>query len=124
MASKAPSVAAVEIDEGTFKYVLIRVEGAPSNIDGDENVTYIVRGNTRGEYHADIYEEFEEKFVKVSKLRTKCVGGGRIKHSAARKHILVYGYSQGFGRADHFTTCKVLKTKYPDYNIEWNNEGY
>jgi len=124
MAAESVSVPAVDIDSGTFKYVLIEVTGAPANTDASNKCMYLVRGNTRGEYHADIFEDFESEFYKSSKLRAVCVGGGRIKHTPAKKHIVVYGYSQGFGRADHSVTCKVLKTKYPDYNIEWNNEGY
>jgi len=124
MASESISVPAVDIDDGTFKYVLIELQGAPANTDTSDKCMYLVRGNARGAYHADIFEEFEEGFYKTSKLRAKCVGGGRIKHTPSKKHIVVYGYSQGFGRADHSITCKVLKTKYPDYTIEWNNEGY
>jgi len=124
MASIDPSIPAVEIDDGTFKYVLIKVVGAPANVESRENCMFLVRGYIRGSYHADIFEEFEESFRKKSKLQAKCVGGGRIKHNSTQKHIVVYGYSQGFGRADHSITCKVLRTKYPDYTIEWNNEGY
>jgi len=124
MASALVTVPAVDIDEGTFKYVLIKVNGAPANTDASNKCMYLVRGNARGAYHADIFEEFEEEFYKSSKLRAECVGGGRIRHTPAKKHIVVYGYSQGYGRADHSLTCKVLKTKYPNYDIEWNNEGY
>jgi len=124
MASVDPSVSAVEIDEGVFKYVLIQVIGASANVDSKENCMFLVRGNMRGAYHADIYEEFEQIFRKKSKLKTRCVGGGRIKHIVAQRHIVVYGYSQGYGQADHSITCKVLRTKYPDYTIEWNNDGY
>ncbi|XP_073968903.1 uncharacterized protein isoform X3 [Rhodnius prolixus] len=46
------SVPDVEIDpEGTFKYVLIRVY-APQTKDGNEPSKMIVRGNSRGPYHA------------------------------------------------------------------------
>ena len=32
--------------------------------------------------------------VQALGLDSECVGGGRIKHDAAAKKILVYGYSQ------------------------------
>jgi phosphohistidine phosphatase len=31
---------------------------------------------------------------------------------------------QGFGKADHEVTVGLLKNKYPDYSISWNDEGY
>ena len=30
----------------------------------------------------------------------------------------------GFGRADHTKTVDVLTQRYPDYKIEWSNDGY
>ena len=40
------------------------------------------------------------------------------------KHLKVYGYSMGFGKANHVRSVEILKTKYPDYKIEWSDEGY
>jgi phosphohistidine phosphatase len=31
---------------------------------------------------------------------------------------------QGFGKADHEVTVGLLKKKYPDYSVSWNDEGY
>ena len=43
----------VEIDStGRFKYILIKLTQ-----DGDSK--YVVRGTIRGEYHADILDEFQ-----------------------------------------------------------------
>uniref|UniRef100_A0A023F860 Sex-regulated protein janus-A n=1 Tax=Triatoma infestans TaxID=30076 RepID=A0A023F860_TRIIF len=117
------SVPDVEIDpEGTFKYVLIRVY-APQTKDGNEPSKMIVRGNARGPYHADIYDETVQKLTKL-KLDTECVGGGRIQHSPQDKCIKVYGYSQGFGKADHELTASLLKIAYPEYNVTWSDDGY
>jgi hypothetical protein len=41
----------------------------------------------------DIYDKTLEA-VQALGLDSECVGGGRIKHDAATKKILVYGYSQ------------------------------
>jgi hypothetical protein len=30
----------------------------------------------------------------------------------------------GFGKADHARTVEKIKVKYPDYRIEWSDEGY
>ncbi len=48
----------------------------------------------------------------------------RIIHKPAEKYIKVYGYSMGFGKADHARTVEKIKVKYPDYRIEWSDEGY
>ena len=53
------------------------------------------------------------------------MGGGRILHKPETKSILIYGYSQGFGKADHTIAHKLIKEKYPQYNdIQWSDEGY
>ncbi|XP_012288283.1 14 kDa phosphohistidine phosphatase-like [Orussus abietinus] len=73
----------------------------------------------------DIYDEVGEQLKKFgSGLDTECLGGGRIDHDAAKKNIKVYGYSQGFGKADHRVSVGLLKKKYPDYEITWSDEGY
>jgi phosphohistidine phosphatase len=77
----------VEIDsEGRFKYIQIRLRLG-------EEEKYVVRGNKRGEYHADILDEFE-KSLKNKEIRVDCVGGGRIYHEPVKTDIFVYGYSQ------------------------------
>ncbi|NWU98273.1 PHP14 phosphatase, partial [Upupa epops] len=45
-------------------------------------------------------------------------------HRPQERRIHVYGYSVGFGRADHVVTTEKLKAMYPDYEITWANEGY
>lgn len=113
----------VEIDdEGTFKYVLIRVY-APQTPDGSEPSKMVVRGNRRGAYHADIYDETVQRLTHL-RLDSECIGGGRIRHEPQQKKIKVYGYSQGFGKADHEISVAILKEVYPDYEITWTDEGY
>jgi len=116
------AVTDVEIDDdGVFKYVLILVADAK-----DESVQkLVVRGNAESEYHADIYEPFCQKTEGPLGMDCQCRGGGRINHNAAEKKILVYGYSMGYGKADHTKAVELLKKKYPNYNsITFSNEGY
>ena len=115
---------AADIDaDGKFKYVQVRVR------DG-ERERYLVRGYSWAAFHADIFDHVEEKELKPLKkqqpgLSWSCPGGGRIRHNARDKTILIYGYSQGFGRPDHSISCDLLKQRYADYaSIEWSNEGY
>ena len=93
---------------------------------------------------ADILDRVSAKFCELE-LDYDCLGGGRIDHKKDEKSILVYGYSmvsemlhsyngvlvfatlqQGFGRADHSETVKLLKERYPEYGdqITFRNEGY
>ncbi|KAF7996165.1 hypothetical protein HCN44_011496 [Aphidius gifuensis] len=74
---------------------------------------------------ADIYEEINKELKKYGPgLDTECVGGGRINHNSAKQAIKVYGYSQGFGKADHQVSVGLLKQKYPNYVITWSDDGY
>lgn len=113
---------AVIIDQGVFKYVLIEVTAEDES--GQEVTRHLVRGFRAAEYHADIYEP-EEESVRAQGLDAQCLGGGRIQHDPDRKYIKVYGYSLGFGRANHARVVEILKTAYPqDYTFEWSDEGY
>lgn len=114
---------------GVFKYIQIYVKESLSN-----EAKYVVRGYLKHAYHADIYATFNcINFINKAELaelklnntvESECVGGGRINIDQNKKTILVYGYSQGFGRCDHSKSCDIIKESYPDYKIDWTNEGY
>ncbi|GIX96955.1 hypothetical protein CEXT_617441 [Caerostris extrusa] len=88
MEEKLQSVESVAIDEGTFKYILVKVYDP----DNEESIyKYIVRGVASAEYHGDIYEVTTPDIEKLG-LECECVGGGRIKHDPAAKTIHVYGH--------------------------------
>lgn len=72
----------------------------------------------------DAADIFDVVAPQDSKFKYECVGGGRIQHSSEKKTIHVYGYSQGFGQADHKISCDLISKKYPDYKVTWSNEGY
>lgn len=110
----------VDIDsEGKFKYILIKV----TDPDVKEE-KFIVRGYKSCSYHDDILSLVEPSIRKHGCTAT-CVGGGRIRHDPKVKSLFIYGYSQGYGRADHTISQKLLKEKFPDYHdISWSNEGY
>ncbi|RNA41290.1 14 kDa phosphohistidine phosphatase-like [Brachionus plicatilis] len=112
------NIANVDIDEsGRFKYILIKVKSS-------ENEKYVVRGYAWAEFHADILDEFE-KANRDRRVAIECVGGGRILHEPEKKSILVYGYSLGFGLADHKISVELLKEKFADYNsITFSNDEW
>nr|CAH0105407.1 unnamed protein product [Daphnia galeata] len=121
--AKLDAIPAVDIDSGRFKYVLIRVDMQDAETKQEYNKV-IVRGYNWAAFHADIYDKCQEE-LEAAGFDTECLGGGRILHDPSKRSITVYGYSQGFGLADHAVTTELLKTRYPDYeSITWTNEGY
>ncbi|NXG15072.1 PHP14 phosphatase, partial [Grallaria varia] len=72
---------------------------------------------------ADLFERTAEELARHG-LSCECLGGGRLAHRPEERKIHVYGYSVGFGRADHAVTTEKLKAEYPDYKITWADEGY
>ncbi|KAH8417538.1 hypothetical protein KR222_001660, partial [Zaprionus bogoriensis] len=118
--AKVPSV---DIDDkGIFKYILIKVCG-DEIADGSEPSKNIVRGYADCTWHADIYDRVQAT-CKKDGLDTECLGGGRIEHNPDKKYLKVYGYSQGFGKADHAESRRILQAKFKDYEIEITDEGY
>ncbi|XP_058614818.1 14 kDa phosphohistidine phosphatase [Onychostoma macrolepis] len=113
-------ISEVDLDpNGVFKYVLIRVHSKD-----DESYVDIVRGYAWAEYHADIYDRVAGELERGGGVDCECLGGGRIKHDSAAKKIHVYGYSMGFGKANHSVSTEKIKTHYPDYEVTWADEGY
>ncbi|XP_015433660.1 PREDICTED: sex-regulated protein janus-A-like [Dufourea novaeangliae] len=120
MSQSLDKVPDVDIDgHGRFKYILINVQDESSNASKS-----IVRGYARAQWHADIFDRTTEQLQPYPSLRAKCLGGGRIEHDPDEKTIKVYGYSQGFGKADHEVSVNLLKKKYSDYKITCSDEGY
>ncbi|XP_076454616.1 14 kDa phosphohistidine phosphatase-like [Babylonia areolata] len=118
--SKLGGVSNAEIDaSGRFKYILIKVYDK----DVDEDYKYIVRGTVKAPYHADIYDMVVDG-IESRGLDCEVLGGGRIEHNPSAKQIQIYGYSVGYGKADHAITQAVLENHFPGYTITWSDEGY
>ncbi|XP_017953686.1 sex-regulated protein janus-A [Drosophila navojoa] len=123
MANRAfDSIPLVDVDKkGIFKYVLIKIYGNEDCAETSEKL--VVRGYSDCQFHSDIYERMME-ICKKNGLDSECLGGGRIEHDPEKKYMKVYGFSQGFGKADHVESKRILQTKYKDYEIETTDEGY
>lgn len=126
---KLDKIQAADIDSGgRFKYILIKVYVVtfePPVSAAKEKFKYVVRGYGDCPFHGDIYDRFVESLNKLEEgaYDTECVGGGRIAHEP--KKITIFGYSQGYGQADHSISADILKKHFPsDYTITWNNDGY
>ena len=106
---------------GVFKYIQIRVY----SFQEPKQEKVVIRGWRDCDYHADILKKFnQEELPDTENYSAECPGGGRIRHDPQKKEILIYGYSQGFGRADHALTHDMISQAYPEYKVDWNNEGY
>ena len=53
-------------------------------------------------------------------------GGGRISLHSTEQKIHVYGYSYGFGQANHEEATDIIRndSRYLQYHITWSNDGY
>ncbi|KAF3820901.1 hypothetical protein GH733_011054 [Mirounga leonina] len=142
-AADLAQIADVDIDsDGVFKYVLIRVHSAPPSEAPAGESKEIVRGYKWAEYHGeggaggrfrggaegrggvtDIYDKVSGEMQKKG-YSCECLGGGRISHQSQDKKIHVYGYSMGYGRAQHSVSTEKIKAVYPDYEVTWADDGY
>ncbi|XP_066111789.1 14 kDa phosphohistidine phosphatase isoform X1 [Saccopteryx bilineata] len=71
----------------------------------------------------DIYDKVSGEMQKKG-YDCECLGGGRISHQSQDKKIHVYGYSMGYGRAQHSVSTEKIKARYPDYEVTWADDGY
>jgi phosphohistidine phosphatase len=111
----------VSIDSGTHKYVLISAV-LPG---GKERQNYVV--SRRGaEYHRNVAEPFVEALERNGYSSIRICGGGRIARNDSMKTMSIYGYSYGFGLADHALSMSVVEKdeRFKDYQITWSNDGY
>uniref|UniRef100_A0A3Q2PM34 14 kDa phosphohistidine phosphatase n=1 Tax=Fundulus heteroclitus TaxID=8078 RepID=A0A3Q2PM34_FUNHE len=101
-----------------FNNVMVRKE------DWIDVVQYLCSAESPSLVSGDIYDKVSAELEGGGLLDCECIGGGRIKHEPDVKKIHVYGYSIGYGRANHAVTTEKLKDQYPDYQVTWDNEGY
>ena len=118
-------IAQCKIDEeGVYKYIQIEC----INKDNKEDKKLIIRGDAYCSYHKDIFRKFltdimnsNDKDLKEN-YEYECIGGGRIEFKP--DSILIYGYSSGYGQADHSKTKEIVQKFFPTYNVETSDEGY
>ncbi len=96
--------------------------------ESQETKTF-VRGYKKCGFHQDILNHFTLRELRqIQDLRKNwtilCVGGGRIDNSLEKKHMKIYGYSKGYGLADHSLTLKMMKEVLLEYTYEISNDGY
>uniref|UniRef100_V5H7A9 Uncharacterized protein n=1 Tax=Ixodes ricinus TaxID=34613 RepID=V5H7A9_IXORI len=121
-AASFESIPTVKLDNGAFQSTF---SSKVHDKNDDSRTKLIVRGSAGAAYHSDIFDSESAKIEAIEGLELECLGGGRIIHNPDRKEIKVFGYSQGYGQADHSKTVEILKNFYPNYDsITFSNEGY
>ena len=112
----------VEIAPGAHKYVLISAH-APT--DPPEKRWFVVSKHG-AQYHANAAEPFVDRLEGAGYCDIRVTGGGRINYQPDERIINIFGYSYGFGLADHKLSKKVVEEdgRWVGYAVEWSNEGY
>jgi phosphohistidine phosphatase len=112
----------VAIDEGTFKYVLLRITDTSSNA-----TALIVRGDARAPYHNDILQRAKREVGAVwPGVAVEPVGGGRMEHIMSEhvQRVSVYGYSAAYGQAPHEVTAALVRKWLPWHEVLVSYDGY
>jgi hypothetical protein len=113
----------VDIDQGQFKYVLLRLTDPRDS----SRSKLLVRGHAAAAYHNHILQHTKAEVQQLAPeghLDVQVLGGGRIEHLMEQRVIRVYGYSAAFGPAVHEVAAGLLKKCYPFHDVAWSYEGY
>jgi phosphohistidine phosphatase len=115
-------VPSVQVAEGTHKYVLIRAT-APIGVADEQ---YFVTSQHGAAYHRDAAEPLIEQLEYEGYDRIDVTGGGRIRFDSAAKTMHIYGFSYGFGLADHAISRRVVldDPRYKEFDVTTSDEGY
>lgn len=123
---KYDDIPTVSIDNGAYKYVLISAV-PPSPTHSSSNLPKLFVYSKRGaKYHVNVAEYLIPQLESSGYTNIQVKGGGRILRDDVDKKIHIFGYSYGFGMADHAKSKEVVErcTKYEGYDITWSNDGY
>ena len=107
----------VVIDDGSHKYVLIsaRTEG---------QTKMLVRMTAGAPYHADVAKPYVNA-LRAAGVDADVPGGGRIAHDPVAKTINIFGFSYGFGKANHAISADICRAHFGnEYTVTWSDEGY
>ena len=111
----------VRIAEGAHKYVLITA------LLPDKNQRqHFVTSKKHASYHRNAAEPFVYELEQKGYRSISILGGGRITLDKEKNTIFIYGYSYGFGLADHAISKSVVDKdpEWEGYEVTWSNEGY
>jgi phosphohistidine phosphatase len=110
----------VDIANGAHKYVQIRA----SCDGGDEQI--FVTSKKGASYHRNAAEPFIFKLEAAGYHDVEVTGGGRLFLDSENKQIKIFGFSYGFGKANHDVSRQVVMqdVRYKDFDVTTSDEGY
>jgi len=117
----------VRMDEGTHKYVLISAVEPRIRENNSIHVTqHFVTSKCGAAYHRNAVEPFVYDLENHGYTNIRVKGGGRIDLDHNSKRVNIFGYSYGFGQANHEISKQVVISDdlFCDYDVTWSNEGY
>lgn len=119
-ASSGQVLPTVVIDEGAHKYVLL----SGTDYQGDEH--YIVTSLKGARYHRDAAEPMIAAMEAAGYSDITVAGGGRISCDKDARKISIYGFSYGFGKANHEKSRVIVleNPRYKDYEVTFSDDGY
>ena len=108
-----------EFADGLWKYVLLEVT------DAGGASRRLARNYADFAYHAEMAKEATRREL-GGYPNVTVRGGGRVRFSAARRTIEIYGYSKTYGRcrACNKEAAALAEASYPGFAVTWSNEGY
>ena len=114
-----PTLRAAEFADGLWKYVLLEVT------DAGGASRRLARNYADFAYHAEMAKEATRREL-GGYPNVTVRGGGRVRFSAARRTIEIYGYSKTYGRcrACNKEAAALAEASYPGFAVTWSNEGY
>ena len=110
------AIPTVSLDEGAYKYVLITANTPSSK----ESRTFIY-SKRNAHYHRNVAEFLLPQLESAGYTNICIKGGGRILRDDEDKKIHIFGYSYGFGQADHAVAKSVVDqcVNYKEYTVTW-----
>ena len=113
-------LASVHIAEGAHKYVLISAETP----DGEPQ--WFVTSRTGAPYHRNVAEPMIAQLEHACYTNICVTGGGRIHLQTNAKEMAIFGFSYGFGLADHAQSRRTVleDPRYQDFAVSISDEGY
>jgi phosphohistidine phosphatase len=120
LAEKFTAVPSVVIAQGAHKYCLLHAQ-TPT---GDEQ--YIVTSKQGAYYHRNAAEPMIAMLEQAGYTDIEVKGGGRILLDEEARKISIFGFSYGFGPANHAVSRQVVleDPRYADFDVTISDEGY
>ncbi|KAL7550636.1 hypothetical protein ACHAWF_013855 [Thalassiosira exigua] len=114
-------IPSVSIDDGAYKYVLVTACEPSSN-----KTRKFVYSRRNASYHRNVAEQLIPQLEGQGYRDIRITGGGRILRDDEEKKVHIFGYSYGFGRANHALAKDVVQqsANYQGYTVTWSNDGY